>query len=365
MFTSVVIDKDVDGSIMPSKASDFKQAVVLKGKFHVKGSIYAKKIDVLSPGCVEGDMMSSSDITFSIEDYSKNDDFIRWKGDICAGNFIFIKNTFKPKGNFKQKEYTCLPQYQYVINGSLIARKIRIENAIIAGNVFADEVFIKNSIVLGVVEGEQRLDIEDSMLSSVIGGDYTVFSGNNTLFLPTATFAGTMNNKGKIRYIMACATHRKECSNYLLCPKFVNNACSNIECFVHEGDLIKDQATEKTEFLTLLPRMYNMNSDDILHFSQVMQKIISFNKTIPDDQQQLVTWFNSLLAEEEKSLFATIVGIELENVRNLNIIIQEINNNIEMILNVGKLKESKKNKIKASDKTRKINLKDINQQQGD
>jgi hypothetical protein len=175
----IVVDKEVEHSILPSKKSELIRDIFLKTGFKIHGGIYANNLSAEGIGLVDGPIMAKGEIRLKIRPYGYQNDRMLFRKGINSGRAVMVETS---------EEMTSSPTIDcsyspLVIRGDVNSGIVHLENAIVLGNIYCDKAYIKNSIILGNAFVTSRLDIDSVIMISFNAGTVGVH-GRNSLWVP-------------------------------------------------------------------------------------------------------------------------------------------------------------------------------------
>lgn len=254
----IMIDREVNSSILPSKREDLMNNVILREGYHVRGGIYCSDLQAFGGGIVEGPVMAHNEAVLQPDPSAANP--MIFACGLNANRAVQVRYSSPPKSPIDE----CY-QNPLVIRGDVNSESVKLESVLMMGNIYCTDGYIKDSIVFGIVHAERELKVENSVLISFRSKARTELIGNNTLIIPYATsgsdvvFASSAQGKARLRYMGGCPD-KPECSSPLDCKRYYQGECDFMDNLFANGDVFDARALGLAEdiherILTMVPRI--------------------------------------------------------------------------------------------------------------
>ena len=199
-----IINGVYDNMIIPNKHNEVNRTVKLEEGSHVKGGIYARRIDVSSNTTVEGPVFAREGIDFQNA---------KFQSEVASSGPIIGQNSSFSSG--------------------ITADIINIKNCIIRTNVTARQAIIKDSIILGLVTGSEKLEMDNTLCHTFKSGKSDI--NQVSLLLPHAIIHGKLHLHSPIK-----------------CP-FIESEKGSI--ILTKRDIVN---RDGVNYLTISPRVMNL-----------------------------------------------------------------------------------------------------------
>lgn len=172
--TRYVVSNIHHGSVLPGTRAEMSRNVYLLSKADIKGGVWANELTIKGSGISVKEAVYSRG-PISIEASDDKASKRNAKKTVVFGSCVVSADSIL---------VNQLP-YKIRFMSDVYSEKINLTNSIVYGNVFANNAIIKNSIVLGGAFCKEKLEIENSMIST-FRTKKVLLNENVFLFFPFA-----------------------------------------------------------------------------------------------------------------------------------------------------------------------------------
>lgn len=150
---NVILEGVVDHGVYPTHHEELEHGAILRGRYEVKGGIYAKTLHATGSGTVHGPVVTREDLLLDERHLTGSDCHVFLSG-LTAPTIV---RNMVPAFTIEESCVRELENAKLRVRGPVLADTVHLSNALIIGNIHARQATLEACVVFGTIECDDLL----------------------------------------------------------------------------------------------------------------------------------------------------------------------------------------------------------------